>query len=119
MVVLGGMGSITGVVMAATILTIMPELFREFADYRMPVYALALIVVMIVRPQGLFGIKELWDTSLWRRLAGKPRNGSTPRAIARELRSERAGGDPALDAKPTTKPSAEVDAPKKTEKDKS
>src|SRR6185369_2662879 len=46
MVVLGGMGSITGVVLAAAILTIMPELFRGFADYRMPVYALALIVVM-------------------------------------------------------------------------
>ena len=41
--------------------TILPELFREFADYRMIVYALALIVVMIVRPQGLFGIKELWE----------------------------------------------------------
>jgi branched-chain amino acid transport system permease protein len=67
MVVLGGMGSISGVVVAAAILTIMPELFREFSDYRMPVYALALIVVMILRPQGLFGIKELWDTALWRR----------------------------------------------------
>jgi len=114
MVVLGGMGSITGVVMAATILTIMPELFREFADYRMPIYALALIVVMIVRPQGLFGIKELWDTSLWRRLVGKPRHGNTPRAIARELRSERAGIGPALD----TKPSAGADAAPQTEKDK-
>ena len=67
MVVLGGMGSITGVVLAASILTILPELFREFAEYRMPVYALALIVVMIVRPQGLFGIKELWDLHFWRR----------------------------------------------------
>jgi branched-chain amino acid transport system permease protein len=61
MVVLGGMGSITGVVLAATVLTILPELFREFAEYRMPVYALALIVVMIVRPQGLLGIKEIWE----------------------------------------------------------
>jgi branched-chain amino acid transport system permease protein len=94
MVVLGGMGSITGVVFAATILTIMPELFREFSEYRMPIYALALIIVMIVRPQGLFGLKELWETQLWRRLFGKPggkngngRHGSagTPRAIAREL----------------------------------
>jgi len=75
MVVLGGMGSITGVVMAAAILTIMPELFRGFADYRMPVYALALIVVMIVRPQGLFGIKELWDTPLWRRWTGRTGQG--------------------------------------------
>jgi len=71
MVVLGGMGSITGVVLAAAILTILPELFRGFADYRMPVYALALIVVMIVRPQGLFGINELWDTRVWRRWTGR------------------------------------------------
>jgi branched-chain amino acid transport system permease protein len=65
-VVLGGMGSISGAVVAAAILTILPELFREFADYRMPVYALALIVVMIVRPQGLFGLSELWETRWWR-----------------------------------------------------
>jgi branched-chain amino acid transport system permease protein len=98
MVVLGGMGSISGVVLAATILTIMPELFREFADYRMPIYALALIIVMIVRPQGLFGIKELWDTAWWRRLVGSHGN-TAPRAIARQLSSERAGGDPATESK--------------------
>jgi branched-chain amino acid transport system permease protein len=67
-VVLGGMGSITGVVLAAAILTIMPELFREFADYRMIFYALALILMMILRPKGLMGIRELWDVSWWRRL---------------------------------------------------
>jgi branched-chain amino acid transport system permease protein len=68
MVVLGGMGSITGVVLAAAILTLLPELFREFSEYRMIVYALALIVVMIVRPKGLMGIKELWDLSGWQRV---------------------------------------------------
>ncbi|HUJ62631.1 MAG TPA: branched-chain amino acid ABC transporter permease [Kofleriaceae bacterium] len=67
MVVLGGMGSITGVVLAAAALTLMPEAFRSFSEYRMPVYALALIVAMILRPQGLFGIKELWDLRWWRR----------------------------------------------------
>ena len=68
MVVLGGMGSITGVVAAATILTVLPELFREFAQYRMIVYALALILMMILRPQGLFGIRELWELGPWRRV---------------------------------------------------
>jgi branched-chain amino acid transport system permease protein len=114
MVVLGGMGSITGVVFAAVILTIMPELFRQFSEYRMPVYALALIAVMILRPQGLFGIRELWDTPLWRRLLGRAgHHGTTPRAIARELRSERAGGDPATSvdtkADPDAKPGSEKD----------
>ena len=105
MVVLGGMGSITGVVLAAAILTLLPELFREFAEYRMPVYALALIIVMIVRPQGLFGIKELWDLGFWRRyvipvwrkIAGGwliPKGeGDLPAAIAKRLSTERAGGE--------------------------
>jgi branched-chain amino acid transport system permease protein len=66
-VVIGGMGSITGVVLGATILVVLPEVFRQFADYRMIAYALALIVVMILRPQGIMGVKELWETSLWRR----------------------------------------------------
>ena len=61
MVVIAGMGSISGVVYAASMLTILPELLRDSAEYRMPIYALALIVVMIVRPQGLFGIQEIWE----------------------------------------------------------
>jgi branched-chain amino acid transport system permease protein len=61
MVVLGGMGSVSGAVLAAVILTILPELLRGFSEYRMIVYALALIIMMIVRPQGLFGIREVWQ----------------------------------------------------------
>jgi branched-chain amino acid transport system permease protein len=102
MVVLGGMGSISGVVFAAAILTLLPELFRSFSDYRMPIYALALIIVMIVRPQGLFGIKELWDLGpwrrrvipIWRKVAGGwliPKHEERlPEAIAKELSTERA-----------------------------
>jgi branched-chain amino acid transport system permease protein len=74
MVVLGGMGSITGAIAAATILTVLPELFREFAEYRMIVYSLALILMMILRPQGLFGLKELWELGPWRKVfrRGRP-----------------------------------------------
>ena len=72
-VVIGGMGSITGVVIGAVILVVLPEVFRELADYRMIGYALALIVVMILRPQGIMGVKELWETSLWRKLVAKLR----------------------------------------------
>ena len=61
MVVLGGMGSISGSVIAAAFLTILPEALRSFAEYRLIVYALLLIVVMLSRPQGLFGVRELWD----------------------------------------------------------
>ena len=61
MVVLGGQGSVSGAVLAAILLTILPEALRSLADYRMIVYALSLIIMMIVRPQGLFGIRELWE----------------------------------------------------------
>ncbi|MFM9996670.1 MAG: branched-chain amino acid ABC transporter permease [Phycisphaerales bacterium] len=117
MVVLGGMGSISGAALAAIILTILPELLRSpppvwpaglallavaaivqhrrgrwnvralaviagltiilevgrqvcvaqgvnIADFRLIIYALALIAMMIVRPQGLFGLREVWE--LWR-----------------------------------------------------
>lgn len=57
MVILGGMGSMFGVVIAAIVLTILPELLRDVQQYRMIIYALLLIVMMILRPQGLFGIK--------------------------------------------------------------
>ncbi|MDP4237184.1 MAG: branched-chain amino acid ABC transporter permease [Bacteroidota bacterium] len=55
MVILGGMGSTYGVILAAIILTILPEALREFSDYRMIIYSLLLIILMISRPQGLFG----------------------------------------------------------------
>ncbi|NLF28706.1 MAG: branched-chain amino acid ABC transporter permease [Clostridiales bacterium] len=55
MVVLGGLGSILGSVISATVLTILPELLRGFKEYRMIVYALVLILVMIFKPSGLCG----------------------------------------------------------------
>ena len=67
MVVLGGMGSVSGAVLAATILTILPELLRTFASYRMIVYALALVLMMILRPQGLLGLREVWELPPWGR----------------------------------------------------
>ncbi|MFN7138228.1 MAG: branched-chain amino acid ABC transporter permease [Limisphaerales bacterium] len=54
MVILGGMGRTAGVIAAAIILTILPEMLREFADYRMIIYSLLLIILMITRPQGIF-----------------------------------------------------------------
>ncbi|MCC6548424.1 branched-chain amino acid ABC transporter permease [Candidatus Sumerlaeota bacterium] len=68
MVVLGGMGSISGSVIAAVALTILPESLREFSEYRMIVYAILLIVFMIVRPDGIFGIREFWEVKWIRRL---------------------------------------------------
>ena len=58
MVVLGGMGSITGSIIAAIVLTILPEALRGFEDYRMLLYSLVLIVMMLFRPTGLLGTYE-------------------------------------------------------------
>ncbi|MBP8639793.1 MAG: branched-chain amino acid ABC transporter permease [Oscillospiraceae bacterium] len=55
MVVLGGMGSMFGSVLSAGVLTALPELLREFADYRMVAYSLILVIVMIFKPSGLMG----------------------------------------------------------------
>jgi branched-chain amino acid transport system permease protein len=126
MVVLGGLGSISGAALAAIILTLLPELLRDppsmwpwglvgagiiaamiallarrkrgplltlvgacagwetmrwlariaqvnLADYRMVLYALALIIMMIVRPEGLFGVREIWDyaAEYWRKLRNR------------------------------------------------
>ena len=54
MVILGGMGNTVGVIIAAVILTVLPEVLRPVAEYRMIVYSLLLIVLMLTRPQGLF-----------------------------------------------------------------
>ncbi|NLV91308.1 MAG: branched-chain amino acid ABC transporter permease [Firmicutes bacterium] len=61
MVVLGGMGSLTGSVLAATTLTILPEALRGFSEYRMIVYSAILVTLMPLRPQGLLGHLELTD----------------------------------------------------------
>ena len=66
MVVLGGMGSISGSLVAALFLTALPEVLRPLqsltgVDLRMVLYSLLLILVMLLRPQGLFGRKEIWQ----------------------------------------------------------
>ena len=58
MVVLGGMGSMTGSIIAATVLTALPLLMQSLASYRMVIYSLLLIVVMIFKPSGLMGHKD-------------------------------------------------------------
>lgn len=57
-VVLGGMGSQIGVVLAAIIMTVLPELAREFNEYRMLLFGLMMVLMMIWRPQGLLPMKR-------------------------------------------------------------
>jgi branched-chain amino acid transport system permease protein len=88
-VVLGGLGSITGSVITAIVLGAALELLREFQQYRMVIYALMLVVLMLARPQGIFGTRELWDLPFFRRLP-RPRpiapatGGASPTAVRDE-----------------------------------
>ncbi len=55
MVILGGLGNVTGVILGAVLLSILPEFLREYGAYRMLSYGLILIVIMALRPQGIMG----------------------------------------------------------------
>lgn len=87
MIILGGLGSIVGSVLGAIVLTILPEALRGFAEYRMVIYSLLLIVLMITRPQGLLGNTAAFKG--WR----KRRRGKT--TADSKAAATPAGADPA------------------------
>lgn len=76
MVVFGGIGSITGAIMSATFLTTINEFLRQASEYRALIYSLVLIAIMIFRPEGLLGKKELNIFLLKDKIRGKL-NGNT------------------------------------------
>lgn len=59
MVVLGGVGSVPGIVVGATILAILPEALRGISTYRYAIYGILLVMMMIVRPQGIISLASL------------------------------------------------------------
>ena len=70
MVVLGGLGSMTGSITGATLLTFISAFLSDFPEWRMVIYAVTMIILMLYRPQGLFGSKEL-SLAMFKRLGGK------------------------------------------------
>jgi branched-chain amino acid transport system permease protein len=69
MIVIGGLGSITGSVIGAVLYIGLTEGLREFAQYRMVLFSLLLVVIVIVRPQGILGHREIFRR---RRPAAEP-----------------------------------------------
>lgn len=59
MIIIGGLGSITGAIVGAVFVAVTLELMRDAQQYRLVAYALLLVVIMLVRPQGIFGSREL------------------------------------------------------------
>lgn len=87
MVVLGGMGSLTGSILSAVGLTALPEMLRSFSDYRMLIYSVVLIIVMIFKPSGLLGTYEFSLTRLIDRIVhpGKHKKASTMKKEGAEI----------------------------------
>jgi len=79
MIVLGGMGSLTGAVLGAIVITVLPELLRQLpgdlSKYRLVIYAAMLIVIMLTRPQGVLGQREFGLS--WLKRPQKGRVGDT------------------------------------------
>jgi branched-chain amino acid transport system permease protein len=92
MVVLGGTGSITGSAIAAVVLTAIPELLKNVKDkipgfkdeYRLVVYALVLILMMLLRPQGVFGRAEFSLKGLKKRSRSNTESAESPEHVAAE-----------------------------------
>lgn len=72
-VIFGGLGSISGSVLGAVVLTALPEILRTFATWRLVVYGLAVIIIMISRPEGLMGGYEFTPSSM-KKLLGRFKN---------------------------------------------
>ncbi len=70
MVVMGGLGSITGSIAGAVILTFVSAALASWPEWRMIVYSIVLILLMLYRPQGLFGNVELTSLSIFKRFKG-------------------------------------------------
>jgi len=70
-VIIGGTGSLTGSILGASFLSALPEAMRQFSQYRMLVYSIVLVLVMIFKPSGIFGTYEFSLTGTLSKLFGK------------------------------------------------
>ena len=70
-VIFGGLGSISGSIVGTIILVALPEVFRTFSQWRLVFYGLAVILIMVGRPQGLMGGLELTPSGIRRALAAR------------------------------------------------
>lgn len=99
MIVLGGMGSITGAVLGAIVITILPELLRQLPGnlihYRLVIYSALLVVIMLTRPQGVMGAREFgipWLKRPQRRPEGDKPAGEKGVPIAQNVSSSALDG---------------------------
>ncbi len=60
-VVFGGLGSLSGTILGSMTITLVMEYFRDVSQYRMLIYGLLLVIIMVFRPEGLLGSHEIWE----------------------------------------------------------
>ena len=77
LVVFGGLGSMSGCLSGTVILTLVTELFRPISQYRMLIYGLVLVLIMVARPEGLLGQNELSPRFFKKLFAGKNKTALT------------------------------------------
>jgi branched-chain amino acid transport system permease protein len=71
MVIFGGLGSISGSIAGTILLVALPEVFRNFAQWRLVIYGFAVMVIMVGRPQGLMGGLELTPAGIRKILSAR------------------------------------------------
>jgi branched-chain amino acid transport system permease protein len=92
MVIFGGLGSISGSIVGTILLVSLPEVFRNFAQWRLVIYGLAVIVIMVGRPQGVMGGFEMTPSGIRRSMAARnARRALEAEARAMERAAERGG----------------------------
>jgi branched-chain amino acid transport system permease protein len=67
-IVIGGLGNLVGIVVGATVLIVVPELLREYSEYRMLLYGCALVLMILLRPRGL--VDRRYDPAWFMRRLG-------------------------------------------------
>lgn len=84
LVVLGGMGSMLGSILSATVLTVLPELLRGVAEYRMVAYSLLLVLMMIFRPKGLLGTYDFSLSRVLEKILNFPNRGANKKEVGEQ-----------------------------------
>lgn len=86
--VIGGLGSLTGTVLGSLLVTLLPEMFRGLAEYRMLLYGAAVVLVILLKPDGLYGYREFSLTRILRWFRALPER--------RKAKHSQGGGGKAL-----------------------
>ena len=99
MIVLGGMGSLTGSVFGAIVITLLPEALRrlpgDLSQYRLVVYSALLILIMLTRPQGILGTREFGLS--WLKRARRQSEGDATRGGVKGVSIAEQSGPSAID----------------------